>query len=125
MWFLENNVDPSWRTNSNLYLALHTADPGEAGGQSTSEADYTGYARVAVAKTSAGWDIVGNQASNAALVQFPQCTGGQQHRNRCVYRHIGHRRRADSLLRGVNLPPAVSNLIQPQFAIGALVITED
>ena len=120
-----NNVDPSWRTNSNLYLALHTADPGEAGGQSTSEADYTGYARVAVAKTSAGWDIVGNQASNAALVQFPQCTGGS---NTVTHVSIGtlDTGAGQILYSGeLNAPLAVSNLIQPQFAIGALVITED
>ncbi len=30
-----------------FFIALHTADPGEAGNQSTSEANYTGYARVA------------------------------------------------------------------------------
>jgi hypothetical protein len=29
-----------------LYVALHTADPGEAGNQSTSETTYTGYARL-------------------------------------------------------------------------------
>lgn len=33
----------------NLYVALHTADPGEAGSQSTNEVSYTGYARVAIA----------------------------------------------------------------------------
>ena len=40
---------------TNLYVSLHTADPGEAGNQSTSEATYTGYARVAVARTAGGW----------------------------------------------------------------------
>ena len=36
---------------TNLYVALHTADPGEAGVQNTSETAYTGYARVAVARS--------------------------------------------------------------------------
>lgn len=38
--------------NANLYVALHTADPGEAGSQTTSECAYGSYARVAVARTS-------------------------------------------------------------------------
>lgn len=59
-----------------LYLSLHTADPGEAGSQNTSEANYTGYARKAVARTSGGWTISGNQVSNAALVTFDPCTAG-------------------------------------------------
>lgn len=32
---------------TNLYVSLHTADPGEAGDQTTNEAAYTSYARVA------------------------------------------------------------------------------
>jgi len=37
-----------------LYVSLHTADPGEAGTQSTSEATYTGYARLAIARSAGG-----------------------------------------------------------------------
>ena len=37
-----------------LFVSLHTADPGETGTQSTSETSYTGYARVAVARSGAG-----------------------------------------------------------------------
>ena len=37
---------------TNLYASLHTADPGEAGDQTTNETSYTSYARVAVARTS-------------------------------------------------------------------------
>lgn len=59
-----------------LYLALHSADPGEAGTQTTSEVAYTSYERVAVARTSAGWTVSGNQASLAQPGVFPACTGG-------------------------------------------------
>lgn len=59
-----------------FYVALHTADPGEAGDQSTNEAAYTGYARVAVARTSGGFTRVGSQVSNTATVQFGECTAG-------------------------------------------------
>lgn len=59
-----------------LFIALHTADPGEAGDQTTSEAAYTGYARVAVARTAGGWTRAGSTISNAAAVQFAECTAG-------------------------------------------------
>jgi hypothetical protein len=42
---------------TNLYVSLHTGDVGEAGSQTTSEATYTSYARVAVARTSGGWTV--------------------------------------------------------------------
>lgn len=61
---------------TNLYVSLHTADPGEAGNQTTSEAAYTSYARVAVARTSGGFTVTGNSVSPAANVSFPAGTGG-------------------------------------------------
>ena len=61
---------------TNLYVSLHTADPGEAGNQSTSEATYTSYARVAVARTSGGWTVTGNSVSPVANIDFPAATGG-------------------------------------------------
>src|ERR1035437_5754024 len=63
----------------NLYLSLHTADPTVTGNQSSNEATYTGYTRVAVVRTSGGWTVSGAnpaQAANTAIVNFPQCTGG-------------------------------------------------
>lgn len=59
---------------TNLYLALHTADPGEAGDQTTSETAYTGYARVAVARTSGGWTVTNNSVSPVAAIDFGECT---------------------------------------------------
>ena len=58
----------------NLYISLHTADPGEAGSQTTSEAAYTGYARVAVARSAAGWTVTSGTVSNDAEIAFGQCT---------------------------------------------------
>lgn len=63
---------------TNLYVSLHTADPGEAGTQTTSEAAYTNYARVAVARTSGGWTITNNSASPVADISFPAATGGSE-----------------------------------------------
>lgn len=61
---------------TNLYVSLHTADPGEAYDQTTSEATYTSYARVAVARTSGGFTVTGNSVSPAADIVFPAATGG-------------------------------------------------
>ena len=63
---------------TNLYVSLHTADPGEAGSQTTSEATYTSYARVAVARTSGGWTVTNNSVSPVADITFPAATGGTE-----------------------------------------------
>lgn len=61
---------------TNLYVSLHTADVGEAGNQTTNEAAYTSYARVAVSRNGTGWTVTANSVSPAQLVSFPTCTGG-------------------------------------------------
>lgn len=61
---------------TNLSVALHTADPGESGNQTTSEATYTSYARVSVARTSGGWTVTGNSVSPVATIGFPAGSGG-------------------------------------------------
>lgn len=63
---------------TNLYAALHTADPGGSGVQNTSECAYTSYARVAVARTSGGFTVTGNSVSPAATIGFPAATGGTE-----------------------------------------------
>ena len=59
-----------------LYVALHTADPGESGNQSTNEVAYTGYARVGVARTAGGWVVTGNSVSPANSIEFGEMTAG-------------------------------------------------
>lgn len=61
---------------TNLFVSLHTADPGEAGSQTTSETTYTSYARVSVARTTGGWTVTANSVSPVANIAFPSCTGG-------------------------------------------------
>lgn len=58
-----------------LYVSLLTGDPGETATQDTNETTYTGYARVAVARSGAGFVITGNSVSPAAAIDFPECTG--------------------------------------------------
>ncbi len=63
--------------NTNLYVALHTADPGAGGTQSTSEVTYTSYARVAVARTTGGWTASSAASTSpVASITFPAGTGG-------------------------------------------------
>ena len=63
---------------TNLYVSLHTSDPGEAGDQTTNECAYTSYARVAVARSGSGWTGSGNSVSPAAAITFPAATGGTE-----------------------------------------------
>lgn len=117
-------TDPSWRSGATQYLALYTDDPGESGTAITSEATYTGYARVAVTKATA-WTDGGSSFSNSALVQFGKCTGGTND-----ITHFGvvtTASGAGQLLYSGALSStlSVSNNIQPQFDAGDLVVTED
>lgn len=64
---------------TNLFVALHTADPGAGGTQSTSEAAYTSYARVSVARTTGGWTASSAQSTSpVAAITFPAATGGSE-----------------------------------------------
>ena len=74
-------------SNGSLYVALHTADPGANGDQTTNEATYTGYERVTVARDGGGWAVTGNQTSNAVEVVFPECGGGS---NTITHVSVGH-----------------------------------
>jgi hypothetical protein len=108
-----------------LYVSLHTADPGEAGNQTTSEANYTGYARVAVARSGAGWTVAANAVSNTAAVTFGPCTVGS---NTVTYFGVGtDSSGAGTLLYSGALTAQliVNPGITPSFAIGDLDITED
>lgn len=112
-------------TAGSFYVSLHTGDPGEAGDQTTNEATYTSYARVAVARSGAGWTISGANVSNAAAINFPAATGGS---NTITHFGIG----SDSSGAGnlffkgaLGASLAVSTGITPSFAIGALDVDAD
>lgn len=112
-------------TAGSLYVSLHTSDPGEAGNQTTNECAYTSYARVAVARTSGGWTVSGNAVTNAALIQFPQCTGSSE-----TATHFGIGTASTStgvlLYKGaLSASLAISSGIQPQFAATSLSGNED
>lgn len=109
---------------TNLYFSLHTADPGEAGDQSTNETTYTSYVRAQVARTSGGFTVTANSVSPVAAVTFPACTGGT-----ATITHFGvgvASSGATKLLYSGTVTPniAVSTGVTPQLTT-ATAITED
>lgn len=108
-----------------LYVSLHTADPGEAGTQATSEISYTGYARVAVARSGAGLVVTANSVSPAANIDFGQMTAGTG--GVATHFGIGVASSGATLLlyRGAISPTInVVNGVQPRLTT-ATAITED
>ncbi len=106
---------------TNLVVSMHTADPGEAGDQTTNETTYTSYARVSVARTSGGWTVTGNSVSPAATISFPQCTGGTS-----MITHVGIGTATSGagkvLLKGALSPNiSVSNGVTPQITTGSTI----
>ena len=110
---------------TDLYLSLHTATPGVGNNQTTNETAYTNHVRIAVERTTSGWDVPASGATaNAALAQFAQCgvTGAT-----ITHVAIGTASSgAGTVLYAGALSSslAVANGIQPQFAAGALTVTE-
>jgi hypothetical protein len=108
-----------------FYVSLHTADPTETGNQTSSEATYTGYARVAVARSGAGWTVSGNNVSNTAAISFGPCTAGTN-----IITHLGIGTDLSGTGNLVLKAPltaslSVSSGITPSFAIGELDVNID
>ena len=115
----------------NFYVSLHTADPGEAGNQTTNEATFVNYTRQAVPRSAAGWAVADAgggawTADNVNPITFPEAGSGPQ-----VITHFGI---------GTNPTPDAGNLIWSgaltaprtvdvgitlQFAAGALNVQAD
>lgn len=109
---------------TNLFVAAHTADPGEAGDQTTSECTYTSYARVSVARTSGGWTVTANSVSPVAAISFPACTGGT---NTITHFSVGVATSgASKILYSGTVTPniSVSTGVTPQLTT-ASTVTED
>lgn len=112
-------------TAGSLFVSLHTSDPGEAGTQTTNECAYGSYARVAVARSGSGWTVSTNTVTNAALIQFPQCTSGSE---TATHFAIGTATSGTGkiLYKGaLSASLAISSGIQPQFGAATLNGTED
>lgn len=105
-----------------FYISLHTSTPGISGDQTSNEATFTSYARIAVARTAGGFTIVNGNVSNAAAVTFPEATGGSE---TVTYFGIGSAISGTGNLQyfGVlGTSRAVSSGVTLEFAIGELDI---
>ena len=114
----------SWAANTDLWLALHTADPGEAGTAVTSEATYGSYARVTLTRAS-DLTVSGATVQNANLEQFPVCSSGTN-----TITHVSIVTTSSGagtiIVKGaLNSSVAVATGIQPQFSAAGLVFTLD
>lgn len=113
-----------WNANTDLWLALYTADPSEAGTAITSEAAYGSYARVAVTRAT-DFTVAGNQVSNTNLEQFPQCTSGSETITYAAIVTTASGAGTIVVRAALNTSIPVSTGIQPQFAASALTFTLD
>lgn len=130
-FYANNTAMPSYGTN--LYVHLHTADPGEGGSASTSQAAYTSYARVTTLRDNTAWTICdadgtpnanGSCFKNAVEVTFPECTGVaddevQTHASICT--NAGQILYSGALTASIR----ITNLITPRFPVGTMIFKED
>lgn len=116
-------VDPSYRAGATQYLALFTADPTETGSL-VAEANYTGYARVALTKASS-WTGTASPYANTNLIQFGACTAGTNALTHFAVVYTASGAVAMMISGALSATLNVSAGIQPQFASASLSIAAD
>jgi len=109
-------------TAGSLYVALYSDDPTDA--DTGTEIVYTRYARIAVARSVAGFTVSGNEVTNAAILIFPTSTGGSDTATHFAIRTAitGGDLIGSGALSG-SLVIATSDI--PKFNIGDLKVTEN
>lgn len=123
---LLEGTDPAYRSGATQYLALITgAAPSEAAPM-TNECTYTGYARVALTKATA-WTDGGSSFTNAGLIQFGTRTDAGATQTATYFAVVDTASGAIGMgiIGELSTPLAISQNIQPQFAIGDLEITAE
>lgn len=108
-----------------LFLSLHLASPLESGNQSTNEATYGNYARIAVPRDSSGFTVIGNSVNLTEEQDFPMGTGGS---GIAVYFGIGTALSGAGLLlySGPITPTVITGKdIAPRFLTTIDLVTED
>lgn len=116
-------IDPAYRAGATQYLALFTADPTDTASLA-SEANYTGYARVALTKDSA-WTGTASPFTNTNLIQFGACTAGTNALTHFAVVDTASGAVAMMISGALSATLNVSNGIQPQFAPGSLSISAE
>ena len=117
-------VDPAWRSGATRYISLYTSSPGAGGDQSTNEATFGGYARVAVTAATGFDAATAGSSENTGLIQFPECTSGAN-----TITHVGIGTLASGAgqllyFGALSSSRDISTGIQAQFAASALTVTE-
>lgn len=115
----------AWDANTDLWIALYTATPDEAGSAVTNEvSSYGSYARVAMDRAS-DFTVSGNSVSNANLMQFPACSSGSNVITHAAIVTSSSGAGTVIVYAELNSPITVTTGVQPQFAAGALSFTLD
>lgn len=118
-------LPPSVAAN-NFHISLHTVTILETATlQTQNEAAYTGYARVAVARSTAGWTVASGTVDNDAAITFPISTSGPETE---LDVGIGFAASGAGVLQIFSPLVAsliVNNGVTPEFAIGALDVSLD
>jgi hypothetical protein len=114
---LRGSVSPG-----NIEVTLHTATLTDTAIQTTSEAAYTSYARVDVARSSAQWTDTAGTTTNDNVISFPQATGGSETETDFG---LGSDIAANDLYiyGALTASLAVSSGITPEFAAGDLDVS--
>lgn len=111
-------------TAGSFYIALYTVDPSDS--SAGTETVYTNYARVAVARSSAGWTVTGGAAYNTAAITFAQCGATGATLTAFAICKGDVEGTDDQIYWGeLTSDLVVSSGITPEFAAGDLDITED
>ncbi len=113
-------------TAGSFFIGLHTATIVDSDSvQTTSEATYTSYARVAVARSAAQWTVSSGNIDNDNAITFPAATGGSDTVTDFTIGQATSGAGGIQIFGALTASLAVSNGITPQFAAGALDISID
>lgn len=110
-------------TAGSFFVGLSTGTLAAGSTQTTTQAGYTSYTRVAVARSSGGWTQSTNQVTNTAAITFPAATGGSETETDFSVGLITGTGAGDNLYWGsLAASLAVSTGITPSMAIGACTL---
>ena len=111
-------------TVGSIYVSLHTATLNDTHtDQTQSEAVYTSYTRIAVARAVSAWTVATGNVDNDNEILFPEATGGSEIE---TYFGLGSAVSGVGYLQiyGAVTPSlSVSSGVQPRFKAGQLDIT--
>ncbi len=114
-------ADGSW------FISLHTGNvvSDTSTLQTDTEAAYTGYAREAVIRTTAGWTVAGGTATNDAAITFTISTSGPETETDVGLGFASSGAGVLQIYSTLDADLVVNNGVTPEFAISALAISLD